>query len=249
MMRIALITALVIEALTMPCVAGAQMPVPQMPSASSEISASGVAEIHLTPDRATISVTVETRDKSASSAMSANNRITNGVSAAIRHANVPASALTTSDLSVDQYFPPRYDPREPPGPDGFVVRTSLRAETENISSVSQIVDSALAAGATRIGVQYSSSKMSDARRGALTAALAAARADASAVAQAAGGTLGRLLWAAPNGASPVLIRGVSSTGAVYSGNAMMSAPPPLPPPSIASTVVVSARWEFVPGQR
>jgi uncharacterized protein YggE len=212
-----------------------------------------MADVRLVPDRASITITVETRDKSATAAMSANTRIVSAVSAAIRRTNVPSAGISTSDISVDQYYPPRFDPREPPLADGFVVRATVRAETENISDVSQIVDGALAAGATRIGVQYSSSKMADARRGALSSALAAAHTDAVALAQAAGGTLGRLLSAAPNGASPVLIRGgVATTAAAYaysSAFGSLSPPPPSPPPSIYSTVVVSARWEFLPGVR
>jgi uncharacterized protein len=240
--------SLFITAVLAPSAALSQIPVAQQPWAASEISASGMAEIRLPPDRAIITVTMETRDKSSSSAMSANTRIVNAVSAAIRRAGVPAPGLTTSDISVDQYYPPRYDPREPPAPDGFIVRTTLRAETENVSSVGQVVDSALAAGATRIGVQYSSSKMSDARRGALTAALAAARADAAAIAQAAGGSLGRLLAAGPNGASPVMFRSGSVVAAASVAGGMLSPPPP-PPPSITSNVIVSARWEFLAGPR
>jgi len=242
-MRAPLVIAVLIAPLAAPQVLRAQYQIPLQPSSAPEIAASGVAEIRLAPDRAAISISVETRDKSASAAMAANTRIVNEVSAALRRAKIVPPALSTTDVSVDQYYPPRYDPREPPAADGFVVRTGIRAETENIASVSQIIDSALAAGATRIGVQYSSSKMSDARRSALGAALNAARADAEAVAAASGGRLGRLLSAMPSGASPVLVRGGVAAGTA-SGTLFSLAPPP-PPPSITTNVVVTARWEFI----
>jgi len=168
---------------------------------------------------------------------------------ALRKAGLPATAVSTSGFSVDQYFPNRYDPRASQLPDGFVTRTVIRAESDDVTKVSGLIDAALASGATRIAVQFSSSKMADARRGALAAAFAAARADALALAQAAGGTLGRLLSASPNGASPARYRVTSQASGVF-----LDSPPPdfsgayamIVPSSVTSSVMVEARWELVP---
>lgn len=220
----------------------------QQPSAASEITASGVAEIRVPPDHAIVTTTVETRDRTATAASSTNAVAATNIMQALRKAGLAADAVTTSDFTVDQYYPPRFDAREPPLPDGFITRTVIRAETGDIGKVSGLIDAALTAGATRISVQYSSSKMADARRTALETAFIAARADAVALAQAAGGSLGRLLSVAPNGASPaVQLRGVSSVLMGIAGGVALSPAPPLAPGNLTSNVLVSARWEFVPG--
>src|SRR5437868_12726192 len=91
----------------------------QQPTAASEISASGSAEIRTAPDHAVIMTTVETRDRLATTATTANGTTVNAIMQALRKAGLPAGAVSTSNFSVDQYFPPRYDPRETQIPDGF----------------------------------------------------------------------------------------------------------------------------------
>jgi uncharacterized protein len=225
------------------------LPSQQQPTAASEISASGSAEIRATPDHAVILTTVETRDRLATTATTSNGTTVNAIMQALRKAGLPASAVSTSNFSVDQYFPPRYDPREAQVPDGFITRTTIRAETDNVGLVSALIDAALSAGATRIGVSFSSSRLADARRIGLEAAFNAAKSDAISLAQAAGGTLGRLLVVSPNGSSPAtLFRSASELngmvpGAIITSSAMMSPPPPT---NVISSVIVSARWEFLP---
>jgi uncharacterized protein YggE len=223
----------------------------QQPTAASEISASGSAEIRVAPDHAIVMTTVETRDRSATAATSANGVAANAIMQALRKAGLPASAVTTSNFSVDQYFPPRYDPRESQIPDGFITRTVIRAETDNVGLVSELIDAALAAGATRIGVQFSLSKLQDARRTGLEAAFLTARADATALAQAAGGTLGRLLSVSPNGASPAtLFRSPADYIGIAGGIATgIPAAAVIAPGNVTSNVIVTARWEFLPGSR
>jgi uncharacterized protein YggE len=164
---------------------------------------------------------------------------------ALRKAGLPPVAVTTSNFSVDQYFPPRYDPRESQIPDGFITRTTIRAETDNVAGVSALIDAALSAGATRIGVSFSSSKFSTARRTGLEAAFNAAKTDAATLAQAAGGSLGRLLAIFPNGAAPAIqFRSSSDFNMVATGIAGGSAM--VPPTTVTATVLVTARWEFLP---
>jgi uncharacterized protein YggE len=220
----------------------------QQPTAASEISASGSAEIRATPDHAVIMTTVETRDRLATTATTSNGTTVNAIMQALRKAGLPASAVGASNFSVDQYFPPRFDPREAQIPDGFITRTTIRAETDNVGLVSALIDAALAAGATRIGVQFASSKLQDARRTGLNAAFVAAKADAAALAQAAGGTLGRLLSLSPNGASPAAFARSSVDYIGIAGGIATSGMPTaiIAPGNLISSVIVSARWEFLP---
>jgi uncharacterized protein YggE len=222
----------------------------QQPTAASEISASGIAEIKLAPDHALLFTTVETRDRTATSATRANGIAVDNIMQALRKAGLPAAAVTTSDFSVDQYFPNRYDSRASQEPDGFVTRTVIRAETDDITQVSALIDAALASGATRIGVQFSSLKLSEARRGALATAFTAAHDDALALANAAGGNLGRLLSLAPNGPSMVLYRLPSQTAEVTTLSSVVSGTATsarLSPGNVTSSILVSTRWEFIPG--
>lgn len=239
-MRVARIALLGAIAAAFPSIATGQ----QQPTASSEVSASGVSEIRLSPDHAVIFATVETRDRTAVNAASTNGTTTNAIVQSLHRAGLPASAVTTSDFSVDQYFPPRFDPREAQIPDGFITHTVVRAESDNIANVSSLIDAALAAGATRISVQFSASKLADTRRAAMETAFAAAKADAVALAQAAGGTLGRLLAVSPSAAPSAILRGISPMVGVVSGYSY-SGSSTIIPPSITSSVTVSARWEFL----
>ncbi len=249
MMRFAFVVPLLLAPMLTPCVALAQMPVTQQPSAASEVSASGVAEIRVAPDHAVLATTVETRDRTAVAATKKNGAAARDIVRALVKLGLPEASVKTSDFSVDQYFPQRYDPREPPVQDGFVTRIVVRAETDNIEQVSAMIDAALDAGATRVTVQFSSSKMADARRVALESAFLAAKSDAAALALAAGGSLGRLLSVSPNGASPATmfrervaggsvnqLQAVVTTGAAY-----------VTPGNILASVVVSARWELLSG--
>jgi uncharacterized protein YggE len=219
----------------------------QQPTAASEISASGSAEIRVAPDHAVVMTTAESRDRSATAATASNGLTVNAIMQALRKAGLPATAVSTSNFSVDQYFPPRFDPRESQVPDGFITRTVIRAETDNVATVSGLIDAALTAGATRIGVSFSSTKLADARRRGLEAAFSAAKSDAAALAQAAGGTLGRLLAVSPNGASPAtLFRSPADYIGVVGGIATGTAAAMIAPGNVTSNVVVTARWEFLP---
>lgn len=221
----------------------------QQPTAASEISASGSAEVRAAPDHAVIMTTVETRDRLATTATASNGTTVSAIMQALRKAGLPASAVSTSNFSVDQYFPPRFDPRESQVPDGFITRTVIRAETDNVTSVSGLIDAALSAGATRIGVSFSSSKLADARRTGLEAAFNAAKSDAIALAQAAGGTLGRLLAVSPNGASPAtFFRSTPDFNGMITGVAggIAAASTIISPGNVTTNVIVTARWEFLP---
>jgi uncharacterized protein YggE len=214
-----------------------------------EITASGRAEVGITPDRATVLVSVESRAATAAAAATDNSQKMSSVLRALRDAGLAQSDITTSMYTVGQ------DPRSirvaptlPQPPIEFLARNTVRANVSRLGDIGKVIDAALAAGATSIAsVQFSSPNTDEARRKALAMAVAQAQRDADALAKAAGGSLGRLLSMSSSG--QVDPRGYSSD-IYYSVEAAMAAPPVYPtminPRDLTVAASVFGRWEFVP---
>ena len=223
-----------------------------------EITASGRGEVAITPDRATVLVSVESRAASAASAATANSAKMSSVLDALRRAGLSQSDLTTSMYTVGQ------DPRSlrvAPGMPGvpvmpveFLARNTVRASVRRIDDVGKVIDAALAAGATSIAsVQFSSPSTDEARRTAISMAASQAQKDADALARAAGGSLGRLVSLSSTGPGAFSTPYVSDT--YFSAEAMVAGasgsiyPTMINPRDLTVAVSVFGRWEFVPGNR
>jgi uncharacterized protein YggE len=227
-------------------IAGAQANLnqPRIP----EITASGRGEVAITPERATVLVSVESRAPTAAAAAADNSQKMASVLRALRGAGLPQSDITTSMYTVGQ------DPRSmrvaptlPQPPIEFLARNTVRANVARVGDIGKVIDAALAAGATSIAsVQFSSPTTDDARRTALGMAVAEAQKDADALAKAAGGSLGRLLIMSTSG--PVGVAGGYSD--IYFAEREMAAasvyPTMINPRDLTVTVSVFGRWEFVP---
>jgi len=218
-----------------------------------EINASGRGEVAITPDRATVLVSVESRAPSAAAAASDNSQKMKSVQQALRGAGVAQGDITTSMYTVGQ------DPRSlraPPGtgmpnfPIEFLARNTVRATVRRADDVGKVIDAALGAGATSIAsVQFSSPTTEEARGSALSMAVAQAQRDANILAKASGGTLGRLLSMSSSGGSPVM--GAGFAGDVYysvdremaGGTAF---PTMINSRDLTVSVTVFGRWEFIP---
>lgn len=157
------------------------------------IVAMGHGEAKVTPDRATILASVESRGSTAAQAGAANATTQTRVIAALRALGLEADQISTVGYSVQPEY--RYE-REGGRPQvvGYVARNTVRAELRRIDQVGRAIDAALGAGANRIaGVTFFASNQEEARRTALAAAVANACRDAEMMARAAGGTLGGVL--------------------------------------------------------
>ena len=155
-----------------------------------EITASGRGEVPITPDRATVFVSVETRAPTASAAAADNSTRMSAVREAIRRSGLSDSDIATSGYNVGQdprsMFMQPGVPSMPARPTEFVARNSLRLTVRRPADVGKIIDAALAAGATSVSsVQFSSPATEDARRQAIALAAAQAQRDADALAHAA----------------------------------------------------------------
>ena len=219
--------------------AGATAPVPSLVT-------SGQGEAKVTPDRASVMVNVQTRAATAAAAGAENASRTRAVLDAIGKLGLSRDQLSTEGYSV--YPEMAYDRNGgSPRVAAYVVTNTVRAETKRPEQAGAIVDAALGAGANMInGLSFYASSIEEARRAAITSAVANARADAEAMARAAGGSLGQLLELSTQGPT-VPPRPMYDMARVKTMQA--SEPTPINPGQQTVTVFVNARWQYVGGER
>lgn len=215
-------------------------PTPPPPS----ISTSAVGETTVVPDRAMVSVAVESQGQTAAAAGAENARLQTKVIDAVKAAGVAAAQIRTSGYNV---FPEYTQPTGAKGPriSGYRAHNTVQVEVRNLESVGKVIDAVLAAGATNLGgLSLFASNTDAARREALQKAVAKARADAEVAAAAAGGSLGALveLTTEPFGTpQPIMVRAMAES--------RMAAATPVEAGEMTVQAVVHVRWQFVPGQR
>lgn len=151
------------------------------------------AEVQVAPDRARLSVSVETRGRTSQQAGAENARIQAAVLDALRRQGIAPAQLQTRAIQVmPEYQYPREGGR--PTVTGYAARNEVVVEVRDLARIGGLIDAALAQGATNVsGPQYSLANPDSARREALDSAVKKALADARVMAQAAGLRVGRLL--------------------------------------------------------
>ncbi len=225
--------------------ASAQQPVPPVYDPAPSVSAAGRSETRVTPDRATVLLTVETRASTAAAAAAENARRQQSTLDALARIGIPRALLGTAGYNV--YPEQRYEQNEPPKVVGYVARSTVRAEVRRIDQVGRVIDTALGAGSNAVGgVRFFASNLEAVRRAALDSAVANACETASAVARASGKVLGELLQASVGGEGGYepqmemqMDMGVSARTA--------SAPTPINPGEFTVPVSVSTRWRLLAG--
>lgn len=207
------------------------------PLVTPEIATNGRGEVHIAPDRAVLNVSVETRSPSAATAAGDNTARLIKTIASLRSAGVDSAQITTAGYSIGQDY-------EKNRPIGFIAHNGLRVEVSRVADIGKLIDAAVAGGATQINqVQFIRSDTKDVHQSALALAVADARRDAEILAQAAGGTLGRLLYLT-SGFSPAPSgREVVQLSSVVTGAA---GPTLIMPGDLTISAIASGRWQFLP---
>lgn len=225
---------------------GAQAQVPVSPQAGAvrepEIVASGTAEVSVAPARARFTVEITTSAPTAGAAGTENARLSRLVMAGLQSANIHSNELSGSQLSVG----PRWSFDESGRRQkrtAYEATNSIRIQTEQLDKVATYIDAALSAGATGVTeVVYSEKDPAATRREALGEAVAAARRDGEAMAQAAGGRLGELELLSTEQSESMLAERM---------NRMFKRSVPesteVVAPQITVTAWVLARWRFLSG--
>ena len=192
------------------------------------IASSATAEAKFTPDRATISIAVQTKAPTAAAAAADNATKQNAVLSALRALGLTNEQLSTTGYSVNPEY--RYDPNRPPTLTGYTVTNTVLADIHDLKQIGKVLDTALANGSNMISsLDFYASNTDAARRKALAEAVVKARADAEVAARAAGGSLG-----------PLMHLNVGGGG---------SYPPPPRPMFAAKTMAQSADTQINPGQQ
>jgi uncharacterized protein YggE len=184
----------------------------------------------------TVFIRVSTSGPHVSTALARNNALTLAVQRALERDGVAAKDIQTTDLSLQQNYPP--------SPGGFEVDDEVAATVHNLSRAGSAIDDAVAAAgdAGRLdGVNFSMSDTSPLMGAARQQAVAAARTDAAQLVAAAGEHLGglRSLTDQTEQNSPVIY----PQSAPASGTAV-AAPVPVQPGTQQLSVVVTAVWNL-----
>ncbi|MEP6733218.1 MAG: SIMPL domain-containing protein [bacterium] len=213
-----------------------------MSSAPPVIATSGQGEAKVSPDRASVLVNVQTRATTATAAATENAQKTKAVLDALSKLGLSKDQLSTEGYTV--YPEMQYDKNGgTPRVAGYVVTNTVHAETKRPEQAGAIVDASLGAGANMINsLTFYASSIDEARRQAIGAAVASARADAEAMARAAGGSLGSLLELSTGGPT-VPPRPMYDLAMRKSA---MAEATPINPGLQTVTVFVTARWRFEP---
>lgn len=217
------------------------------PEPTPQIMTSGRGEVRVNPDRATLSLAVETRRLTASQASQENARLQRAVFDTLKAVGVAADQLSTSDFSVmpEQRW---NQPRQQQELVGYVVRNTVRVQVRQLDQLGRIIDAALSKGSNLVSsLELFASNTDAARREALARAVEQARLDAEAMAKAAGGVVAGLLELSsepfePPGVQPIRME-------LRAKIADASPETPIGTGSQAVSVKVSARWRFSADKR
>ena len=153
------------------------------------ITVTGTGETRATPDRASLSLSVQSHGASAKEALAANSAAMRRLIAAMKGAGVDAKDLKTEQFDVS----PRYDPGKIDEIRGYTASAMLTVSNQSLERASGLSDTAVSAGAETVSGPMLSTENREAEyRGALKRAFADARAKAEALAAAAGVSVGEV---------------------------------------------------------
>jgi uncharacterized protein YggE len=218
----------------------------QTQNPASQIVVNGSAEVLVPPTKASFSIGVMTSAQSAAAAAEDNARISKAVLEAIERAGLKHDEIMRTRLGVRPRW--EYDDKgRRQKRTAFEATNTIQIATESLSQIGIYIDAALSAGATDASdIAFAAKDVDEARRRALSQAVAAARADAEAMARAAGGALGDLLLLSTertNEAPGVELEEVVVTGARRAREPVNT---DVAPSQIKVSAHVIARWKFLP---
>src|SRR2546423_10830664 len=214
-----------------------QAPFLQVP----QIAVTGRGEIKVSPDRATIQISVQTRASTAAAAAAENGNKQQAVLAALRALGLGNDQLSTINYNV--YPEQRYEQGKEPVIVAYNVTNTILVDVRKLGQVGSVIDAALAHGANMItSLQFYASNIETARRTAIASAIEKAHADAEAAARAAHGSLGTLLGIDIGSYSPPPPRPMMMNK-LMAGAGPTGSPPKTRGKKI-STPVKNPRWGF-----
>ena len=220
--------------------ANAQQPA-ERPDRVINVNATGTVQRE--PDRAVITVAVESSAANAQTAATTNARKMDSVIAALRRVGIlPPKVRTISyELHPEYAQPTRENPNPTPRVIGYRAINMVVVEVDTISRVGAVIDATVASGANRIhNLSFEIKDSESARLEALRIAVQRARAEAEVLATAAGQRLGvPVSISSSSHYQPVAYRMQAQMGD------MAMAPPPPPTPIEGGTLTIVANVNIV----
>lgn len=216
-----------------------------MPAPIPTIAVSGQGEATVVPDRARLSIGVQTQAATAADASARNATLQRAVIEAIRGQGIAAEQISTSGYNV--YPEQTYDQAtRRTRITGYNVQNTVVVEIRETARVGPVLDAVLARGANLVSsLEFYSSRAEAVRREALQNAVQRARADAEAMAAAAGGRLGDLIELSSEVGG--MVRPMPMA-AMARARVQADAPTPVSEGTQTVNAMVSARWRFVAGR-
>jgi hypothetical protein len=156
---------------------------------NNALSLTGTASTIVKPDKVTVSLGVETTNKTADAALAANSKIMNKVIDALKATGVKDNETSTSSFSISPNYNYSQQSSTASRITGFTVSNAIQIESTNINNTSKWIDAAIAAGANtvdRIDFALSDKKLEETKNSLIKQAMQDARAKADIVASAAG---------------------------------------------------------------
>ena len=215
------------------------------PAASADVrtlTVSGSGEAFLAPDIAYVYIGVHTENATAAEAVEENTSRTQELIQAIQDFGIEAKDIRTTNFSI--YPIDRFDPATgmPSGERVYAVDNTVYVTVRDLAGLGDLLDTAVQAGANTVNsIQFDVAEKDDALQDARAEAVADAREQAEALAQAAGLTLGEIRSINFLDAQPYPIFDGKGGGG---GMASEAAAVPIQPGQLTFTVNVSVTYEL-----
>ena len=207
----------------------------------AQISIGSVGEIKVSPDRARIHISVQTKATTAAAAAADNAARQKAVIDALRAMGLRENQISTIGYNVMPEQ--RYEQNREPVVVGYNVTNTVVVEVTELAMVGKVIDTAISKGANMISsLDFYASNTDAARRQAIAQAIQRAKADAEAAASAAGGSIAGLLEVNVGAYFPPP-RPVEYAVKLEAASRAMDTP--INPGDQTVTVNVSTRWRFV----
>lgn len=212
---------------------------PHEPPAS--ISSSGRSDVKITPDRATIRISVQTHGSTAAGAGSENAKKQSAVISKLHALGFPNEQISTTDYNVDPQY--RYEQNKDPVLTGYIVTNTIVVDIHDVKQVGPVIDAVLSSGANMVSsLDFYASNTQEVRRRAIADAVSNAHGEAEAAAKGAGGTLGKVIEISVGSdyqqpPRPMFAKAMAASADVAT---------PINPGQETLTVTVFTRWAFLP---
>ena len=165
---------------------------------SRTVQVSGSALINVTPNRALVQLGVQSNAKTIKAVEQANTLAIQNVIAALKKAGIDSKDITTDMYIVN----PLYEEYEDMEIKGYRINNAIGITVRDVSQVSSVVSTALAAGANQVNdVQFYTTELRTYRDQARELAITAAKEKAQALAKATGAKTGCVLAITENSLS------------------------------------------------